>query len=81
MPLLRKDPFVPKKPSTNLKADDEVFVCKATMEAFTDYEEYFQRAILCNSLVWSCSLTGTYEHFWGCAVTSNVPHEKPGYLK
>ena len=58
MPLLRKDPFVPKKASGNLKPDDEVFVCKTTKEAFTDYEEYFQRAILCNSLVWSCALTG-----------------------
>merc|ERR1712013_621756 len=34
-------------------------------EVFTDYEAFFDRTILCNSLVWSCSVTGksnlTYE--------------------
>jgi len=42
-----------------------VFHCEATNEVFTDYEAFFDRTILCNSLVWSCSVTGksnlTYE--------------------
>jgi len=58
MPLLRRDQFVPSKPAPDLKAEDEVFVCEATKEVFKDYEEFFQRTILCNSLVWSCSITG-----------------------
>ena len=58
MPLLRKDTFEPCKPDSNLKPEDEVFVCEATKEVFKDYEEFFQRTILCNSLVWSCSITG-----------------------
>jgi bromodomain adjacent to zinc finger domain protein 1A len=58
MPLLRKAPFVRAPPPANLKPTDEVFFCEATKEAFTDYEEFFQRTILCNSLVWSCAVTG-----------------------
>jgi len=65
MPLLRKQPFERVKPPTGLKAEDECFHCEATNEVFTDYEAFFDRTILCNSLVWSCSLTGksnlTYE--------------------
>ena len=42
-----------------------MFHCEATNEVFTDYEQFFERTILCNSLVWSCSVTGksglTYE--------------------
>ena len=58
MPLLRKAPFERAKPPASLKLTDEVFFCEATKEAFTDYEEFFQRTILCNSLVWSCAVTG-----------------------
>ena len=58
MPLLRKAPFELAKPPASLKPTDEVFFCEATKEAFTDYEEFFQRTILCNSLVWSCAVTG-----------------------
>ena len=65
MPLLRKQPFHRRRPAKDLRPDDEVFFCEATKEVFKDYEEFFQRTILCNSLVWSCSLTGkpnlTYE--------------------
>jgi bromodomain adjacent to zinc finger domain protein 1A len=49
----------------SLRPDDEVFLCEATKEVFRDYDEFFQRTILCNSLVWSCAITGktnlTYE--------------------
>nr|XP_037274158.1 LOW QUALITY PROTEIN: bromodomain adjacent to zinc finger domain protein 1A-like [Rhipicephalus microplus] len=58
MPLYGKDPFIRQKPPANLKPNDEVFFCKITSEGFTDYDEYFARVILCNSLVWTCSLTG-----------------------
>jgi len=65
MPLLRKQPFERTKPPAGLKPEDEVFYCEATNEVFTDYEAFFDRTILCNSLVWSCSITGksnlTYE--------------------
>lgn len=58
MPLLRKQPFHRQQPPAGLKPDDEVFHCKLTNEVFKDYEEFFERIILCNSLVWSCSITG-----------------------
>lgn len=65
MPLLRKQPFEKTKAPTDLKPEDEVFHCEATNEVFTEYEQFFERTILCNSLVWSCSVTGksglTYE--------------------
>lgn len=65
MPLLRKNPFQRVKPPRDLRPEEEVFFCEATKEIFRDYEEFFQRTILCNSLVWSCAITGkanlTYE--------------------
>ena len=65
MPLLKKNKFIPQKPPKDLGPDDEVFFCEATKEVFKDYDDFFQRTILCNSLVWSCSITGksglTYE--------------------
>jgi len=57
MPLLRKKPFVRLPAPQNLKSNDEVFYCELTNEAFTDYEVFYQRMILCNSLVWSCEYT------------------------
>lgn len=65
MPLLKKKPFQRRDPPPGLNPEDEVFHCEATKEVFRDYESFFQRTILCNSLVWSCSVTGksnlTYE--------------------
>jgi len=65
MPLIRKQTFVRKKPDPDLKPEERVFFCEATKEVFRDYEEFFQRTLLCNSLVWTCSITGkanlTYE--------------------
>jgi len=58
MPLLRKQPFIRNKPPVNIKGDHEIFFCEATKEMFLDYDQFFQRTILCNSLVWSCSITG-----------------------
>ena len=58
MPLLRKKPFARVKPPSSLRADDEVFYCELTGEVFVDYEAFYQRMILCNSLVWSCEHSG-----------------------
>ncbi|XP_058255487.1 bromodomain adjacent to zinc finger domain protein 1A isoform X2 [Hemibagrus wyckioides] len=58
MPLLHKKPFVRQKPPADLKPDEEVFLCKVTHEVFRTYDEFFERTILCNSLVWSCAVTG-----------------------
>lgn len=57
MPLLHRKPFVPNPPPKNLGPDDEVFFCPLTKEVFTNYEQFFERTILCNSLVWSCAIT------------------------
>ncbi|XP_052275463.1 bromodomain adjacent to zinc finger domain protein 1A-like [Dreissena polymorpha] len=58
MPLLRRQPFAKEKPPPDLRPDEEVFFCKLTREVFRDYEKFFERIILCNSLVWSCAITG-----------------------
>lgn len=57
MPLLHRKPFEPNPPPTDITLQDEVFYCPLTQEVFTDYEQFFERTILCNSLVWSCSIT------------------------
>ncbi|XP_026086004.1 bromodomain adjacent to zinc finger domain protein 1A-like isoform X2 [Carassius auratus] len=58
MPLLHKKPFVRQKPPADIRPDEEVFLCKVTHEIFRTYDEFFERTILCNSLVWSCAVTG-----------------------
>ncbi|XP_065062653.1 bromodomain adjacent to zinc finger domain protein 1A-like isoform X2 [Rhopilema esculentum] len=58
MPLLRGKPFRPKIQPNGLKAEDEVFFFELTDEVFTDYDEFFERVILCNSLLWTCEGTG-----------------------
>ncbi|PIK61464.1 hypothetical protein BSL78_01589, partial [Apostichopus japonicus] len=57
MPLLKRREFKPLKPPDDLDPDEEVFVCRLTNEVFRKYDDFFKRTILCNSLVWSCSLT------------------------
>ncbi|XP_059907334.1 bromodomain adjacent to zinc finger domain protein 1A isoform X2 [Gadus macrocephalus] len=58
MPLLHRKPFRRQPPPPGLRAEEEVFLCKITHEVFRTYDEFFERTILCNSLVWSCALTG-----------------------
>ncbi|CAK9304282.1 unnamed protein product [Gordionus sp. m RMFG-2023] len=60
MPLLKKQPFVKKGIPLDLKEDEEVFFCPLTQEIFRDYEEFFERIIVCNSLVWTCSISGRF---------------------
>ncbi|XP_014205969.1 bromodomain adjacent to zinc finger domain protein 1A isoform X2 [Copidosoma floridanum] len=70
MPLLRKKPFQRLHVSSDFRDDDEVFLCSVTNEIFKDYNEFFERIILCNSMIWSCSITGksgmTYEEALQC---------------
>ncbi|XP_066598355.1 bromodomain adjacent to zinc finger domain protein 1A isoform X2 [Prorops nasuta] len=70
MPLLRKSPFQRLHVSSDYRDDDEVFLCEVTNEIFKDYNEFCERIILCNSLIWSCSITGrtnmTYEEALQC---------------
>lgn len=70
MPLYGRHPFIRQKPPADLKPNDEVFFCKITNEGFRDYDEYFARVILCNSLVWTCSLTGKSGLTYQDALTS-----------
>ncbi|KAM6968591.1 bromodomain adjacent to zinc finger domain protein 1A [Tautogolabrus adspersus] len=58
MPLLHRRAFIRQRPPADLRPDEEVFLCKITHEIFRSYDEFFERTILCNSLVWSCALTG-----------------------
>lgn len=58
MPLLNKQKFNKKPIPDDLDPEQEVFYSKLTQEIFLDYEEFFERTILCNSLVWTCVLTG-----------------------
>lgn len=41
-----------------LRDDEEVFYCEITNEIFRDYHEFSERMFLCNSMVWTCSMTG-----------------------
>ncbi|XP_062252895.1 bromodomain adjacent to zinc finger domain protein 1A isoform X2 [Platichthys flesus] len=58
MPLLHRKAFVRQRPPADLRPEEEVFLCKITHEVFRSYDDFFERTILCNSLVWSCALTG-----------------------
>ncbi|XP_031967397.1 bromodomain adjacent to zinc finger domain protein 1A isoform X2 [Corvus moneduloides] len=58
MPLLHRKPFVRVKPPADLRPDERVFYCRVTNEIFRNYDDFFERTILCNSLVWSCAVTG-----------------------
>ncbi|CAL8080599.1 unnamed protein product [Orchesella dallaii] len=58
MPYIKRKPFVPNPPPSDLKGEEEVFYLRLTNEVFRDYDDYFAQVIQCNSLIWSCSLTG-----------------------
>lgn len=66
MPLLNKtEPFKPNPIPQNVGPDDDVFYLELTNEIFTSHDEFFERYLFCNSLIWTCSRTGksglTYE--------------------
>ncbi|XP_049864595.1 bromodomain adjacent to zinc finger domain protein 1A isoform X2 [Schistocerca gregaria] len=58
MPYLHKEPFRRVKPPKDLRDEDEVFYCEMTNEVFRNYDDFCERIIQCNSLVWSCGLSG-----------------------
>ncbi|KAK6628120.1 hypothetical protein RUM44_010602 [Polyplax serrata] len=58
MPLLNKKPLELHRYNKRLSDDAQVFYCKCTNEIFEDYEEYCERVISCNSLIWTCAITG-----------------------
>ncbi|KRT79797.1 hypothetical protein AMK59_7596, partial [Oryctes borbonicus] len=58
MPLLKKKALEKKALPEGLKDDEEVFHCEMTNEIFRDYDEFAERTILCNSMVWTCAMTG-----------------------
>lgn len=58
MPLLDRKDFKRVEPPKDLDPNEDLFYCKATQEVFRQYEQFFERVILCNSLVWGCSMTG-----------------------
>lgn len=58
MPLINKKPFQPYPIPENLGPDDEVFYLDLTNEIFTSHDEFFDRFLYCNSLIWTCGRTG-----------------------
>ena len=42
----------------DLSPTDKVYYCEPTGEIFTEFEEYFERRVLLDTEVWSCSVTG-----------------------
>ncbi|KAF5304910.1 hypothetical protein FQR65_LT00794 [Abscondita terminalis] len=58
MPLLKKREFKKAPLPNGLSNHEEVFHCVMTNEIFREYEEFCQRVILCNSMVWTCNFTG-----------------------
>ncbi|KAE9551571.1 hypothetical protein FO519_005215 [Halicephalobus sp. NKZ332] len=58
MPILNKVPFRRRKPDANIKDDERVWYFQPTQEVFTTYDDFFERYIRCNSMSWTCSVTG-----------------------
>uniref|UniRef100_A0A1Y1JUG4 Bromodomain adjacent to zinc finger domain protein 1A n=1 Tax=Photinus pyralis TaxID=7054 RepID=A0A1Y1JUG4_PHOPY len=58
MPLLKDKRFEKASLPNGLLQDEDVFHCVITNEIFRDYDEFCQRIILCNSMVWTCEYTG-----------------------
>uniref|UniRef100_G1KAL1 Bromodomain adjacent to zinc finger domain protein 1A n=1 Tax=Anolis carolinensis TaxID=28377 RepID=G1KAL1_ANOCA len=55
MPLLHRKPFVREKPPADLGPGEHFICCYVN---FLHCSDFFERTILCNSLVWSCAVTG-----------------------
>uniref|UniRef100_A0A1B0GK09 Bromodomain adjacent to zinc finger domain protein 1A n=1 Tax=Lutzomyia longipalpis TaxID=7200 RepID=A0A1B0GK09_LUTLO len=58
MPLIKRKEFKPLPPPDDLQDNEEVFYCSITKEVFRNHEDYFERVMLINSMVWTCALTG-----------------------
>ncbi|CAH8438852.1 unnamed protein product [Schistosoma rodhaini] len=70
MPYLNGEPFVKRQPPSDLSLDEELFFLPTTLEVFRDYDDYFERTILVNSLTWTCSVCNrgpsTYKEALAC---------------
>ncbi|KAF6780088.1 hypothetical protein AHF37_00317 [Paragonimus kellicotti] len=58
MPLLNGEKFIRKQPPKDFTPNEEFFFSPITLEVFREYDEYFERTILVNSVTWQCSLCG-----------------------
>lgn len=76
MPLLHRLPFVPNEVPENIKPTDSVFYCEPTGEIFEKYEEFFERRVLLDTEVWSCSVTGKSNLTYDEAVESEEETRK-----
>ncbi|KAL1245852.1 Bromodomain adjacent to zinc finger domain protein 1A [Trichinella spiralis] len=84
MPLLQGEPLRFFPHPDDLRPDEKVFYCPCTKEVFRDFEQYFKRTMILNSLVWTCAATGdeglTYEaalksELAVCAPPDNIAEE------
>ncbi|KAK0414460.1 hypothetical protein QR680_011440 [Steinernema hermaphroditum] len=60
MPVVNRRPFEPEHTLEDEELDEATpaFYLEETNEGFTDYDGYFERAMLTQSAVWSCGFTG-----------------------
>lgn len=81
MPLVNKQPFIPNPIPEGLSPDEEVFYLNLTNEIFKSHDEFFDRFLYCNSLIWTCSRTGKSGLTYAEAVESelqNIGKKKKG---
>ncbi|KAL5968571.1 Bromodomain adjacent to zinc finger domain protein 1A [Taenia solium] len=60
MPLLNGEPFVKQQPPPDLQPEEEIFFSPITFEVFRNYDDFFERTIQLNSMVWGCSFCGMH---------------------
>lgn len=58
MPIHNKQPFEPNPIPEVSIPDEEVFYLHLTNEIFKSHDEFFERFLYCNSLIWTCGRTG-----------------------
>ncbi|XP_070490285.1 bromodomain adjacent to zinc finger domain protein 1A isoform X2 [Chironomus tepperi] len=76
MPLLKRKPFKRNPIPEGIRDDDDVYYCEATKEIFKSYDDFFERVMLTNSVVWTCSLTGRPELTYAEALASEKTARK-----
>ncbi|KAH9279313.1 Bromodomain adjacent to zinc finger domain protein 1A [Echinococcus granulosus] len=60
MPLLNGEPFIKQEPPSDLRPEEEVFFSPITFEVFRNYDDFFERTIQLNSMIWGCSFCGMH---------------------
>ena len=56
--LLKRAQFAVNDIPDDLSPTAKVYYCEPTGEIFTSFEDYFERRVLLDTEVWSCSVTG-----------------------